>query len=106
MNLLLTDSKRSLAWKLGLPAVFLPGKCANLEQVLAPFSEVTFPQSLEHYFRMANSQRIILRYTQIAASFKACTINFCITVRTRNFTVNSVTIIRFPYINFFLGGFF
>lgn len=100
MNLLLTESKRSLLWKLGLPAIFLPGKSANLEQVLAPFSEVTLPQSLEHFFRMATSQMIMLHYTQISASFKACTINFCTTVRTRNFTVNSVTIIHFPYINF------
>lgn len=55
------------------------------------------PQSLEHDFRMAASQRIMLHCTQIFASFKTCTIHFCVTIRMGIFTT-CFTVIHFPYI--------
>lgn len=92
--------------ELGRPAILLPGKPANLEQVWAALSEVTQPQSSEHYFRMATKQRIILHYMQISTSFKACTINFCTTLRTRTVTVNSVPTIHIPCSNYSFRGLF
>lgn len=64
------------------------------------------PQSLELYFRVATSQRIVLHHAQISASFKACTVNFCTTVWTGNVIMNTVTISHLPRIDFSLRGFF